>query len=68
VNDIAVTLEHVDLLDRLNWLDVELLQRRLQLLVVGARGFVDLLDFTPRSALASAGATAVSGPLRRFGM
>lgn len=36
VNDIAILLEHVDLLDCLNWLDVELLQRRLQLLVVRA--------------------------------
>jgi len=69
VNDIAVTLEHVHLLNCLNRLDVELLQRRLQLLVVGAGGFVDLLDLTPRSALASApGAIAVSGLLRRFGM
>jgi hypothetical protein len=36
VDDVAVFLEHVDLLDGLDWLDVQLLERRLQLLVVRA--------------------------------
>ena len=53
VNDIAITLEHVDLLDSLNWLHVEFLQRRLQLLVIGASALVDLFDFSPRCALAA---------------
>lgn len=36
VDNIAVLLEHVDLLDGLDGLDVQLLQRRLQLLVICA--------------------------------
>ena len=54
VDDVAVALEHVDLLNCLDGLDVELLQRSLQLLVVGARALVDLLDLPARSTLASA--------------
>jgi hypothetical protein len=53
VDDVAVALEHVDLLNRLDGLDVELLERCLQLLVVGAGALVDLLDLPARSALAS---------------
>jgi hypothetical protein len=53
VNDIAVRLEHIDLLDLLDRLDVHLLQRGLQLLVVGAAALVDLLDLPSRCALAS---------------
>lgn len=53
VNDIAVLLEHVDLLDGLDGLDVHLLQGSLKLLVVGASGLVDLLDLTAGSTLAS---------------
>jgi hypothetical protein len=53
VDDVAVALEHVDLLDSLNGLDVELLERGLKLLVVGARVLVDLLDLPARSTLAS---------------
>ena len=53
MNDVAVRLEHVDLLNCLNWLHVHLLQGRLQLLVVGARALVDLLDLSSRGALAS---------------
>jgi hypothetical protein len=53
VDDIAVTLEHVDLLDGLDGLDVELLEGSLKLLVVGAGALVDLLDLPARSTLAS---------------
>ena len=53
VNDITIRLEHVDLLDGLDWLHVHLLQRRLQLLVVRARALVDLLDLSPWCALSS---------------
>jgi hypothetical protein len=53
VDDVAVALEHVDLLNRLDGLDVEFLERCLQLLVVGAGALVDLLDLPARSALAS---------------
>jgi len=53
VNNIAVRLEHVDLLNRLNRLDIHLLQRGLQLLVVGAAALVGLLDLSPGCALAA---------------
>jgi hypothetical protein len=53
VNDVAVALEHVDLLDCLDGLDIELLERCLQLLVVGAGALVDLLDLPARGAFAS---------------
>jgi hypothetical protein len=53
VDDVAVALEHVDLLDRLDGLDVELLERGLQLLVIGAGALVDLLDLPARGAFAS---------------
>lgn len=53
MNDIAVALEHVDLLNRLDWLDIELLQRCLELLVVGAGAPGDLLDLPSRCAFAA---------------
>lgn len=53
VDDVAVALEHVDLLNRLDGLDVELLQGALELLVVGAGALVDLLDLPARGTLAS---------------
>lgn len=53
MNDVAVALEHVDLLNSLDGLDVELLQRGLELLVVGARVLVDLLDLPAGSTLAA---------------
>lgn len=53
VDDIAILLEHVDLLNSLDGLDVHFLQSRLQLLVVGAGGLVDLLDLAAGSAFAS---------------
>ena len=53
VNDVAVALEHVDLLDGLNRLDIQLLKRGLELLVVGASGPVDLLDLPAGCALST---------------
>jgi hypothetical protein len=53
MDDIAITLEHVDLFDRLDWLHIQLLECRLQLLVIRARVLVDLLDFSPWCALAA---------------
>lgn len=53
MNDVAVALEHVDLLNRLDGLHIQLLEGRLQLLVVGAGALVDLLDLSPGSALAT---------------
>lgn len=55
VDDIAVRLEHVDLLYRLDGLDVHLLQSSLQLPVVGAGRLVGLLDLSPWGTLASVG-------------
>ena len=53
VDDVSVLLEHVDLLDGLNGLDVHLLEGSLELLVVGARGLVDLLDLAAGSTLST---------------
>lgn len=53
VNHVAVALEHVDLLNRLDGLDVELLERLLQLLVVGAGPGGRALHLSAGGALAS---------------
>lgn len=53
MDDVSVLLEHVDLLDGLDGLDVHLLEGGLELLVVGTRRLVDLLDLAAGSALAS---------------
>lgn len=53
VNNVAVLLEHVHLLDRLDRLHVHLLERRLELLVVGGGRLVDPLGLTAGSTLAS---------------
>lgn len=53
MDDVAVALEHVDLLDALDGLHVELLECRLELLVVGAGSLVDLLDLASRSSLST---------------
>lgn len=53
VDDVAVALEHVDLLNSLDGLDVQLLERSLKLLVVGTSGPVDLLDLPAGCALAT---------------
>lgn len=55
MDDVAVLLEHVDLLNSLDGLDVQLLEGGLELLVVGISGPVDLLDLAAGSALASIG-------------
>ena len=47
MNDVAVRLEHVDLLDGLDRLGVELLKRLLELLVVGAGPGGGALDLSP---------------------
>lgn len=53
MDDVAVALEHVDLLNGLDRLDVELLQRGLELLVVGTGAPVDLLNLPAGCALAA---------------
>lgn len=53
VDHVAVFLEHIDLLNCLDRLHIELFQRRLKLFVVGPRGFVDLFRFSPRSTFAA---------------
>lgn len=53
MDDVAVLLEHVDLLDALDGLDVHLLEGGLQLLVVGTAVAGDLLDLAAGGTLAS---------------
>jgi hypothetical protein len=53
VDDVAVRLEHVDLLDLGDGLDVHLLEGSLELLVVGAGRPVDLLLHTSGGTLAA---------------
>jgi hypothetical protein len=53
VDDVSVSLEHVDLLNSLDGLDIELLERCLQLLVVHPRALVYLLDLSSRCALST---------------
>lgn len=53
MDDVSVLLEHVNLLDGLDGLDVHLLQGGLELLVVGTGGLMDLLDLAAGSTLAS---------------
>ena len=53
MDDVAVLLEHIDLLDSLDRLDIELLQRRLQLLVIHSRALVHLLDLSSGCALST---------------
>ena len=76
MNDVSVFLEHVDLLDRLDRLDVKFFERGLQLLVVGAGRLVDFLGLAARCAFASivwsgvsAGTVVLKGkePNSRFG-
>src|SRR5689334_795835 len=55
VDDVAVALEHVDLLDGLDGLDIELLQRLLELLVVAGRARGRALHLSPGSTLATVG-------------
>jgi hypothetical protein len=53
VDDVAVLLEHVDLLDGLDGLHIELLKRSLQLLVIHSRALVYLLLRSSRYALST---------------
>ena len=53
MDHVAIRLEHVDLLDCLDRLHIELLERLLELLVVGRRPRRGPLDFPTRSALAT---------------
>lgn len=53
MNDIAVRLEHVDLLDSLDGLSVELLQGQLELLVIGTRAGGSTLDLAARGTLST---------------
>jgi hypothetical protein len=53
MNNVSVFLKHVYFLNRLDRLDVEFLERGLQLLVVGARRLVDFLGLAARCAFAS---------------
>lgn len=53
MDDVAIALEHVDLLDGLDGLDVELLQRLLELLVIAGRARGRTLDLSPGSTLAT---------------
>lgn len=54
MDDVSVLLEHVHLLNSLDGLDVEFLERRLQFLVVGSGGFVDFLGLSARCTFSSA--------------
>lgn len=60
MDHVAVLLEHIDLLNRLDRLHVELFQRRLKLFVVGTRSFVHLFRFSPWRAFAACFWDAVS--------
>lgn len=53
VDNVAVRLEHVDLLNGRDGLDVHLLEGSLELLVVTTAGSVDLLDLSSGSTLAT---------------
>ena len=53
VDHLTVLLEHVDLLNRLNRLHIQFLQRALQLLVIGSGAFMRLFDFSPGSSFSS---------------
>lgn len=53
MDDVAVLLEHVNLLDSLDGLNVHLLQGGLELLVVGAGRLVDSLGLAAGGTLAS---------------
>lgn len=57
MNDVPVLLEHVHLLNGLDGLHIEFLERGLELLVVGAGALVDLLDLSSRRTLATSQST-----------
>lgn len=53
MDHVAVFLEHVDLLNRLDRLDIKLFERRLKLFVVGTCGFMDLFRLSSWGSLAA---------------
>jgi hypothetical protein len=53
VDDVSVLLEHVDLLDSLDGLGVQLLEGELKLLVVSAGAGGRTLDLSSRSTLST---------------
>ena len=53
VDNISIRLEHVDLLNGLDWLNVKFLERCLQLLVVYSSTLMDLLDLSPWGTLSA---------------
>lgn len=74
MDHVAVLLEHIDLLNRLDRLHVELFQRRLKFFIVGTRSFVHLFRFSPRRAfaaffgmLSAIGSNGFEGSWRRGG-
>jgi len=66
VDDVAVRLEHVDFLNLSDGLDVHLLEGSLELLVIGARGPVDLLLDTSGSSLAAVHTEPLASVLHRI--
>lgn len=50
MNYVAVFLEHVHLLNRLDGLHIEFFQRRLKLFVICSGRFMHFFHFSPRSA------------------
>lgn len=53
MDDVSVLLEHVDLLDSLDGLSVQLLEGELELLVVGAGAGRCALDLSARGTLST---------------
>lgn len=53
MDDVAVLLEHVDLFDGLDGLNIQLLERGLEFLVVGPGTLVHLLDLSPWGSLSA---------------
>ena len=72
MDHVSVLLEHVNLLDRLDRLNIELLQRCLKLLVIGPRALMNLLHLSSRCTLASmvklSGQSRFSGADEEFGV
>lgn len=65
MDDVPVFLEHVHLLDRLDGLNVELLEGGLEFFVVGAGGFVDFLLLSSGCAFASLVGVIVSASFKK---
>lgn len=59
MNYVAVSFEHVDLFNRLDRLNIELLQRLLKLLVISCGSLGGALDLSPRGAFATARQLAI---------